>query len=306
MQQLEALVKSAQKLVKIAPRGQETAPLEHWGLLRCELYWAYDRPIVGKAKKWRYIPHPTAAWFIRKGEVTLEFEDRTETYTAGCWLFPRQANAFQSFAPGTHILSLRFLAEWPHGKPLFPREESLVLPAEDAPLLAEAAETLVAYVRGRYGQRGLRSDLRGNLADYLSLQPLFYRWIVAWYETLVRHGVPPNTLSRIHEKITAALDYIQSYPLDRPFREESVARQVGLSVSHLNKIFARETGASPTDFWNERRLRVARSRLLASGESIKSIAYDLGYSTPANFSHWFKTHLGLSPREYRAQNTLQV
>lgn len=295
-------MKSAQKHLKIAPNASGHAPLEHWSLLRCELYWAYDRVVAPQAREWSYLPHPAAAWLIRKGEVTLRFADHTETYTAGQWLFPRQAPALQHFSPGCHLLSLRFVAGWPDGKPLFPRQESLAFPSAELPALTEAAEALIGHVRGRFGQQGHRSDLQGTLCDYLLLQPVFYRWLAVWYETLVANGVQPNTLHRLHEKIAAALSYIHSYPLERPLREEAVARHVGLSVSQLNKIFARETGATPSHFWNERRLSVARSRLLVSQDSVKSIAYDLGYSTPANFSHWFKTHSGVSPREYRAQN----
>lgn len=276
--------------------------MAHWGLLRCELNWAYDRVVDGGSLTWSYTPHPTPAWLIRKGRVTLEFADGVESYEEGTWLFPRQAPGNQTFSKGTHILSVRFHAEWPNGSPIFPRRVTHAFAAESIPALTPAAEALVQHVAGRFEQLGRQADLHGSLEEYFNLQPFLFRWIAAYYTTLTQQGVQPATLSHLHEKLRMAIEYLNSHPTSEPLREEKLARQVGLSVSQLNKIFAREAGASPTDFWNERRLRIARSRLLSPGESVKAIAYDLGFSAPANFSHWFRSHTGQSPRDYRHVN----
>ena len=282
-------------------RGDTALPA-HWSLLRCRLSWAYDRPLKISPGRSNYVFHPTGAWLVRRGSVCLHFPEGPEHHGPGQWIFPRHAAGEQEFTDDAHILSLRFLAEWPNGKAVFDHSKTITIPERKAPLLNNAAAELVAFVGTRFARDGRPNDLNTTLQEHFQLQSLFFTWLAAYHHTLQGLGIRENTLNHFHQKLQLALYDLNNQLLSEPLREGELARRIGWSVSHLNKIFTREIGRTPTAFWNERRLNVARSKLVSETESIKAIAYELGFSTPENFSHWFRIHTGHAPRDYRRMN----
>ena len=77
-----------------------------------------------------------------------------------------------------------------------------------------------------------------------------------------------------------------------------LAALCGLSVRHLTRAFRNTRGCSLGDYIAGQRMEQAR-RLIASGMSIKSVAYTLGFSAPSNFTAAFARVVGETPRQYR-------
>jgi AraC family transcriptional regulator len=71
-----------------------------------------------------------------------------------------------------------------------------------------------------------------------------------------------------------------------------------LSVRHLTRAFRSSRGCSIGSYIAERRTDQAR-RLLASGMSVKAVAYTTGFTCPSNFATAFQRATGQTPREYR-------
>lgn len=82
-----------------------------------------------------------------------------------------------------------------------------------------------------------------------------------------------------------------------------IAREVGLSISHLHALFRRHLNESPHQILLRCRLRVAKEKLASTDDTMKQIAFECGFATPAAFSHTFKTHVGESPLAYRIHQT---
>jgi AraC-like DNA-binding protein len=80
---------------------------------------------------------------------------------------------------------------------------------------------------------------------------------------------------------------------------EEVADVVGLSRSRFFELFHDQLGTSPLVFWNAMRLEEALTRLNARDENMTSMAMTLGFSTPGNFSRFFRDHRGMTPTAYR-------
>lgn len=294
------LVKSDQKAVRIAPPSDEPVLMDHWQTLRRHLFWAYDRPIKVTGQDWDYIPWPASAWLIREGEVTLVFPEGEEVYRTGTWIFPRLAPGMQRFAPGSHLLSLRFKLEWPHGEHIFGRQKTLAIPEGEIPQLTRISSELAEFTAKHFPNRtDKQAYLHGTLGEYLKLQPLFTQWISTYYEILSAHEPPTHTYHYLSEKVRRVIQFLDDRSLAIPFHENELAAQTGLSVSHLHRIFVKEIGETPAAYWNKRRLAAAQSRLAGGSQSIKSIAYEMGFSTPENFSHWFRAHTAQSPKQYR-------
>lgn len=78
-----------------------------------------------------------------------------------------------------------------------------------------------------------------------------------------------------------------------------VAREIGMSRYHFQRVFLRQTGETPNRYLT--RLRVeAASRALATGSaSVTEIASRYGFTSPAYFCSVFHRATGLTPTQYR-------
>jgi AraC-like DNA-binding protein len=70
-----------------------------------------------------------------------------------------------------------------------------------------------------------------------------------------------------------------------------------MSRRSFTRIFREETGLSFVSWRQQACLVVALPRL-AAGESITTVAMEMGYDNPSAFTTMFKRLLGVSPRSY--------
>jgi AraC-like DNA-binding protein len=102
----------------------------------------------------------------------------------------------------------------------------------------------------------------------------------------------------IDYRLRVAIAHMQDN-LANPTIAEEVAEVVGLSRSRFFELFQSQLGTSPLVFWNAMRLEEALTRLNAREENMTSMAMELGFSSPGNFSRFFRDHRGVSPSTYR-------
>jgi AraC-like DNA-binding protein len=84
---------------------------------------------------------------------------------------------------------------------------------------------------------------------------------------------------------------------------EQVARHLLMSKRTLQRRLKEQYDASFNDVFTEERLSLAKTYLAESKKSISDIAYALGYDEPSNMSRFFKERVGISPREWRRQES---
>ena len=87
--------------------------------------------------------------------------------------------------------------------------------------------------------------------------------------------------------------------LERPFSSEQLAAEFRLSPATLNRLFRRHLGTSPMRYRITRRMEAAKRLLLTTADSIKEVAFEVGYSNALYFSSEFRRYSGESPREFR-------
>lgn len=75
------------------------------------------------------------------------------------------------------------------------------------------------------------------------------------------------------------------------------ARTAGASARTLARLFPRETGLSFAHWRQQARLLRALERL-AGGESVTTVAFELGYEGPSAFITMFRSRLGATPGRY--------
>jgi AraC-like DNA-binding protein len=86
-------------------------------------------------------------------------------------------------------------------------------------------------------------------------------------------------------------------------RIEDLARQMGLSTEHFIRRFKSRFGLSPKAYHMRARLQEAARSLRGGGQSIKTLAYNLGFSDPRSFARRFKHCLGVTPSDLRSSTS---
>ena len=103
--------------------------------------------------------------------------------------------------------------------------------------------------------------------------------------------------ARDYARIEAAIIYLEKHFRDQPNLDD-VAREVGLSPHHFQRLFRRWAGVSPKRFGQYLTLDYAKAQLEASA-SILDAAYDAGLSGPARLHDLFVTYEAMSPGAFK-------
>lgn len=80
---------------------------------------------------------------------------------------------------------------------------------------------------------------------------------------------------------------------------EDLAKVAGLSVSHYCALFKRKTMQSPLNLYTSMKIQRACQMLQNRNQTIKSIAYNLGFFDQYHFSKVFKQIMGSSPKNFK-------
>ncbi|MDO8318289.1 helix-turn-helix domain-containing protein [Rhodoferax sp.] len=116
----------------------------------------------------------------------------------------------------------------------------------------------------------------------------------------VNEVTPPNADSRKSaqiEKFRSMVDvhYKEHLPISH------YAEQLGISPGQLSRLCREVLGVSSIDVVNARVVHEAQRVLVYTSNSIKQLAYVLGFSDETYFCRFFRKHTGVSPREFRTK-----
>lgn len=85
--------------------------------------------------------------------------------------------------------------------------------------------------------------------------------------------------------------------LRQPLSRVVLAAAFGLTPEHVNLLFRRELGVTPSTVINRERVMSAYRLIHEEGKSVKEAAYAVGYQDPFYFSRVFKQILGIPPSQ---------
>jgi AraC family transcriptional regulator len=80
-----------------------------------------------------------------------------------------------------------------------------------------------------------------------------------------------------------------------------LAAMCNISVRQLTRGFKVSRGCSIGDYIEQRRMETAK-RLLASRESVKAVAFAMGFSSPSSFTYAFRRSAGFIPSQFRQRH----
>ncbi|MFM1877353.1 MAG: hypothetical protein RLZZ241_219, partial [Bacteroidota bacterium] len=81
------------------------------------------------------------------------------------------------------------------------------------------------------------------------------------------------------------------------------ADQLNITPNHLNKCVKRTMGISAQDLLNRMLILEAKALLKQTDLQVKEIAFQLSQKNHSDFSRFFKSKTGMTPKEYRSSKS---
>ena len=280
--------------------------LADWSSLVIALNWVYQSPVPPDGQGKRSNPD-LSAWLLLQGTVRVRIRSSSVLDAgAGDWVLLPVGERVQTFSQDAVLLSVCWKANWPDGRALFDHGLPVVLPSADFPALREVAQRLLDFSRTHLQDDPLptwrlRASVRVAAETFLESKRLLLQWQQEVIRALAARQVFPSLHELPDERVLLALEHLEYLPLRHAVKMDSVASQVGLSTSQLNRLFARYLGHTPKAHLHQRRISEARHLLQSGDVPVKEVAYQVGFSSQSAFCHWFTQQVGCTPTRFSKQ-----
>ena len=109
-----------------------------------------------------------------------------------------------------------------------------------------------------------------------------------------------NVAENTDNRVAKALSHIREH-IYEPIKLDAIASNLGISKDHFIKLFKKETGFTPTQYINLKKVERAQLMLATEDIPIKEVACKLSFYDYPYFHKLFKKATGLTPQAYRAQ-----
>lgn len=280
-------------------------PAEVWRSLRHEWLWVYRGPVPQCGVWSAEIPVPAGVFFVESGEVRIRSDGKETIVPRGQAFFSSPKLRRHWFAANTCLLSVGFRSQWPDGTALF--RDALNF-AADAPALRKATRQLFASIYGAQKVVSYRQAIEAakySASEWAVREAAFAAWFVVWMETLQELGVQPEPQRRARRRrVDQLVAWLQALPLDHT--TPSLPPDFPIGSRRAEQLMQEQFGIGLRMFLERRRLDVARERIVADHETLKEIAFALGFRHASHFTAWFRRQTGVSPSEYRQSGVEQA
>ncbi|OYW77919.1 MAG: hypothetical protein B7Z37_01750 [Verrucomicrobia bacterium 12-59-8] len=280
-------------------------PADVWRSLRHEWLWVYRGP-VPQCEVWSAeIPVPAGVFFVERGQVRIQADGKETLVPRGQAFFSSPRLRRHWFAANTCLLSVGFRSQWPDGTSLF--RDALNFAAE-APALRKATHGLFASIHGARKIVTYRQAIEPascSASEWAAREAAYAAWFVVWMETLQQLGVqtmPQVRASR--RRVDQIVAWLQGLPPDQT--TPSLPPDLPIGSRRAEQLMQQQFGIGLRMFMERRRLDVARERILTDHDTLKEIAFALGFRHASHFTAWFRRHTGVSPSEYRLSGVEQA
>ena len=177
-----------------------------------------------------------------------------------------------------------------------------------------SADSPIGDVLGSAGAQLIKSDIRENVADSLSVireerrKKSPYGWLIASGRVTeciltVLRPVSSNEYdgkgeSEEDERLIMAKQYI-SDNLHRSMSVREIASYCHIGEKQLTRIFNRHEGMGAAEYIRDKRCKEIERLLVDTEMSLSEISEAMGFSNEYYFNTFFKRLSGMSPGEYR-------
>ncbi len=126
---------------------------------------------------------------------------------------------------------------------------------------------------------------------------------------------------RLHQLLGELYEYMRSQAIGCPYTKEAlaiikkrypetltlkrVAKEIGVSTSHLSMVFKNDTGYSFSDYLFRHRMQAAQELIRQRKYKIYEVGARVGYPDVVQFSKRFKDHFHYSPKQWQKSTLLE-
>jgi AraC-like DNA-binding protein len=100
------------------------------------------------------------------------------------------------------------------------------------------------------------------------------------------------------EEIALGKEYIESH-WQEPFNIDKIAKAATLSKSHFVRLFKKNTGVTPHEYYVSYKIGKLKEKLLDSNLTIAQAFAECNMDYNGHTARQFKERVGVSPSEYR-------
>ena len=194
-------------------------------------------------------------------------------------IFQRETNPLFLDKNPYHVLIINFDLYNDHGERICLQEKPTKLPVN-----GEAYQSI--FIDLFHLQTGIHQNLlRRKIMVYQLLSSL-------------GQECKKNNLTEQFSELIPALEYIQSNPIVS-IQVNDLIKACYISPTKFRKQFQKCEGISPQVYLDRMTLDAACRLLESTQLSFSDISIRLGFSSPANFTKYFKKHKFITPTEYR-------
>lgn len=136
------------------------------------------------------------------------------------------------------------------------------------------------------------SPLEGKVLEPLITREIVFRLLMGGQRARLGHLL---ALARDAGRISKAIEHLREH-YDQQLKMDSLARELGMSLSGFHHQFKAVTAMSPLQFHKQIRLQEARRLMLGEDLDAASAGFRVGYEDPAYFSRDYKRLFGAPPQ----------
>jgi YesN/AraC family two-component response regulator len=137
-------------------------------------------------------------------------------------------------------------------------------------------------------------ELRSTVED---IQKLIYEMVKVYCQLVNKYSV--KDYSPTVQKVIVMIESNLSSDLTL----SELANTLNINASYLSTVFKKETGKTVTSYVNEKRIELAQELLKTTNLQIQTIAQYCGIVDVHYFTRLFKKTTGVSPKQYREENS---
>jgi AraC family transcriptional regulator len=113
-----------------------------------------------------------------------------------------------------------------------------------------------------------------------------------------KHILPEHEDGLPKYKLKQALEYMNVH-LNKNVSLATIADEVGISQYYFCRLFKQSTGMTPHAYLIQQRVEQSKQLLKQRELTINEIAIACGFANPSHFAKHFRSHTGISPKEFR-------
>ncbi|MEX2606492.1 MAG: helix-turn-helix transcriptional regulator [Kiritimatiellia bacterium] len=271
-----------------------------WHDLEMEIVRLYSGP--PQHQSGQVLGPQLTVWHLLKGQVQVWAGDREAVARKGEeWLVRKPGLRSHRFSPDAEVLAVNVFVRSRHNAALWQGPGVVTFPNDSK--MKHAVDHLwdTTLIRDMVRSGELNpTRVPSELESFLQFREAEVHFFHVLLNRMEKVGITFDAPKIQDERVRESLRTLLHDPdFSKPFSREELAGAHGLSPSRFGRIWQRELGITPKQFWERQKLEYVQDLLQNTNMPIKEICFSSGFAHLSQFSLWCKRHFGESPRQYR-------